>query len=307
VNLDVSVIIPSYNRAAMLREAIASVLAETHAAFELIIIDDGSTDDTLAMLDALGRDHSSVRFESTPHRGVAAARNHGVELARAPLIAFLDSDDLWHREKLARQLDFMRANPSRKIAQCQEIWLRGGRRVNPGQRHAKRGGDLFIESLRTCLVSASAVIMRAELFRALGGFDEAMLAAEDYDLWLRIMIDQEVALLDEFLLTRRGGRDDQLSASTPAIDRFRIFALMKLLASDRLMRERRLATTDIFVEKCKSYSGGLRRRGRTAAAEFYECAARLAASEWRDGPAPSAIAARDEMRSQLVRGCVGAA
>jgi glycosyltransferase involved in cell wall biosynthesis len=302
VNPEVSVIIPSCNRAAMLREAIDSVLAQTLDAFELIVIDDGSTDDTPALLDGICREHSKVRFESMPHRGVAAARNRGVELARAPLIAFLDSDDIWHREKLTRQLDFMRANPPLKISQCQEIWIRGGRRVNPGRRHLKRGGDQFVESLRTCLVSASAVIMRTEFFRALGGFDEVMLAAEDYDLWLRIMLDHEIGLLDEYLLTRCGGRADQLSASTPAIDRFRIFALMKLLASDRLSGERRTAVSDVFIEKCKIYSGGLRRRGRTADADFYERAARLAASEWRDGPTPSARSARDEMRS-LLAGC----
>jgi glycosyltransferase involved in cell wall biosynthesis len=307
VNPDVSVIIPAYNRAAMLREAIDSVLMQTHAAFELIVIDDGSTDGTPAMLDALGREHSNVRFGSIAHRGVAAARDRGVELARAPLIAFLDSDDLWHREKLVRQLVFMHANPALQISQCQEVWIRGERRVNPGRRHLKRGGDTFVESLRTCLVSASAVIMRAELLRALGGFDEVMLAAEDYDLWLRIMLDHEVGLLDECLLTRRGGRADQLSVSTLAIDRFRIFSLMKLLASDRLSGERRIAVADVFIEKCGIYSGGLRRRGRIPDADFYEHAARLAANAWRERPAPSAIAARDEMRSRLGGGCVGPA
>ena len=284
----------------MLREAIDSVLAQTHAAFELIVIDDGSTDNTPATLAALCREHPNLRFESTTHRGVAAARNRGVELARSPLIAFLDSDDLWHREKLARQLDVMLANPSLEISQCQELWIRSGRRVNPGRRHAKRGGDLFIESLRTCLVSASAVMVRTGLFRALDGFDEAMLAAEDYDLWLRIMLDQQIGLLDEYLLTRRGGRADQLSASTPAIDRFRILALIKLLATDRLRGGRRLATADAFVEKCKIYAGGLRRRGHIDAADWYEQSARLASAEWRERPVPSVAVVRDEMRSRLV-------
>jgi glycosyltransferase involved in cell wall biosynthesis len=306
MNPDVSVIIPAYDRAVMLREAIKSVLAQTRTTFELIVIDDGSTDNTPAMLEALCHGHSNFRFESIAHRGVAAARNRGAELTRAPFIAFLDSDDLWSGEKLARQLDFMRANPALKISQCQEIWIRGERHVNPGKRHLKRGGDLFVESLRTCLVSASAVIMRTELFRALGGFDEAMLAAEDYDLWLRIMLDHEVGLLDQYLLTRRGGRADQLSASTPAIDRFRIFALMKLLASDQLNNERRLAVVDVFIEKCGIYSGGLRRRGRIAEAKFFADVALLAAGEWRGQASSSAAAWRDEMRSRLARGWIGA-
>jgi glycosyltransferase involved in cell wall biosynthesis len=307
VSAEVSVIIPTYNRAAMLREAIESVLEQRNATFELIVIDDGSSDDTAAMLTALCRERSVVRFETIAHSGVAASRNRGVELACAPLVAFLDSDDLWHRDKLACQLGFMRANPSLQISQCQEIWIRNGRRVNPGQRHLKRDGDQFVESLRTCLVSSSAAIMQTELFRALDGFDDAMLAAEDYDLWLRIMLDHEVGLLDEHLLTRRGGRSDQLSAATPAIDRFRIFSLMKLLASNRLPGERRIAVADVFIEKCKIYSGGLRRRGRSADAEFYERTTQLAAREWFERPAPSAEAARDEMRSMLTVACTGTA
>ena len=128
----------------------------------------------------------------------------------------------------------MRANPDCAISQTDEIWIRNGRRVNPGLRHRKRAGDIFIDSLRTCLISMSAAMMRTDLFRSLGGFDEIMMAAEDYDLWLRILIDHEAGLLDEPLVTRRGGHPDQTSATTPAIDRFRILALTKLLADDRL-------------------------------------------------------------------------
>ena len=126
-------------------------------------------------------------------------------MARAPLIAFLDSDDLWAPDKLHRQLAFMREFPDCVISQTAEIWIRDGRRVNPGLRHLKRAGDIFLDSLRTCLISPSAVIMRTELFRALGGFDEDFAAAEDYDLWLRILVDHEVGLLDEPLVTRRAG------------------------------------------------------------------------------------------------------
>ena len=201
----------------------------------MIVIDDGSTDGTAEHLTRLDK---TIRIERIEHRGPAAARNRGVELARAPLIAFLDSDDLWAPTKLERQLAFMRANPGCAISQTNEIWIRNGRRVNPGVRHRKRAGDIFIDSLRTCLISMSATMMRTDLFRSLGGFDEIMAAAEDYDLWLRILIDHEAGLLDEPLVTRRGGHPDQTSATTPAIDRFRILALTKLLADDRLSPER---------------------------------------------------------------------
>ena len=264
---EVSVIIPTYNRCAMLLEAIDSVLAQSVTAFELIVIDDGSTDGTAEHLKRFGK---SIRIERIEHGGPAAARNRGVALAHAPLIAFLDSDDLWAPTKLERQLAFMCANPACVISQTDEIWIRNGRRVNPGARHRKRAGDIFIDSLRTCLISMSATMMRTDLFRSLGGFDEIMLAAEDYDLWLRILIDHEAGLLDEPLVTRRGGHPDQTSATTPAIDRFRILALTKLLADDRLSPMRRAAVVEVLAEKCHIYAGGLARRGRTDQARLYE-------------------------------------
>jgi hypothetical protein len=116
----------------------------------------------------------------------------------------------------------------------------------------------------------SATMMRTELFRSLTGFDESMLAAEDYDLWLRILVEHEAGLLDEPLVTRRAGHPDQTSATTPALDRFRILALTKLLADDRLSPARRTAVVEVLVEKCRIYAGGLTRRGRIDQARLYE-------------------------------------
>ena len=251
----------------MLLEAIDSVLAQSIREFELIVIDDGSTDGTAEHL--ARRLDKTIRIERIEHRGPAAARNRGVALAGAPLIAFLDSDDLWAPAKLERQLAFMRANPGCAIVQTNEIWIRNGRRVNPGLRHRKRAGDIFIDSLRTCLISMSATMMRTDLFRSLGGFDESMDAAEDYDLWLRTLIDHEAGLLGEPLVTRRGGRPDQTSATTPALDRFRILALTKLMEEDRLSPARRIAVGEVLAEKCRIYAGGLARRGRIDQARFY--------------------------------------
>ena len=296
---EVSVIIPTYNRRAMLLEAIDSVLAQSATAFELIVIDDGSTDGTAEHLTRLAR---TFRFERIDHRGPAAARNRGVAMARAPLIAFLDSDDLWAPTKLERQIAFMRDNPDCAISQTNEIWIRNGRRVNPGVRHRKRAGDIFIDSLRTCLISMSATMMRADLFRSLGGFDESMGAAEDYDLWLRILIDHDAGLLEESLVTRRGGHPDQTSATTPALDRFRILALTKLLADDRLSSERRTAVVEVLAEKCRIYSGGLMRRGRLDQAQFYE---RIAdqAQDWRAAEIGGAVKSMRSMLHEIPHEC----
>ncbi|MFZ0245938.1 glycosyltransferase family 2 protein [Candidatus Binatus sp.] len=294
---EVSVIIPAYNRCAMLLEAIASVLAQSAPAFELIVIDDGSTDGT-SENERLRRMSETIRIERIDHRGPAAARNRGVALARAPLIAFLDSDDLWSPTKLERQLAFMRDNPGCAISQTSEIWIRNGRRVNPAHRHRKRAGDIFIDSLRTCLIGMSSVMIRAELFRSSGGFDEHMTAAEDYDLWLRILIDHEAGLLDEPLVTRRGGHPDQTSATTPALDRFRVLALAKLLADNRLSPARRTSVVEVLAEKCRIYARGLRRRGRIDEARLYEWIADQARG-WDTRAAPEIGCAVESMRSML--------
>ena len=299
MNPEVSVIIPTYNRRAMVREAIESVLAQTVTFFELIVVDDGSSDGTGEDFARLGAEHAkTIRIERTANRGPAAARNRGVAMARAPLVAFLDSDDLWAPDKLARHLEFMRENPGCAISQTDEIWIRNGRRVNPGMRHRKRAGDYFVESLRTCLVSPSAVLMTKELFDSVGGFDEDMRAGEDYDLWLRIQVEHEIGLLDEPLVTRRGGHPDQLSATTPAIDRFRILALVKLLGCDSLSLDRRLATTEVLIEKCRIYAAGLSRRGRIDAAQRYEWVARQA-GQWVTRAIPEIGCAIRSMREML--------
>ena len=291
MNPEVSVIVPTYNRRAMVHEAIASVRAQRDANFELIVVDDGSADGTSDTLSSI----EGVCVEPIAHRGPAAARNHGGAVARAPLVAFLDSDDLWMPHKLHRQLAFMRAHPDCAISQTGEIWLRDGRRVNPGNRHLKRAGDIFIDSLRTCLISPSAVIMRTDLFRALGGFDEDFAAAEDYDLWLRVLIDHDVGLLDEPLMTRRAGHSDQLSSSIPALDRYRVLALMKLLANDHLSSERRAAVVEVLIQKCGILAQGARRRSRVSESLVYESVIENAA-RWNIAADKTLLAATGAMR-----------
>jgi glycosyltransferase involved in cell wall biosynthesis len=303
----VSVIIPTHDRRDLVSAAIASVLAQRDVEFELIVVDDGSRDGTWNVLESIAAENATncpratVRIVRTGNRGVAAARNTGAALAAAPILTFLDSDDLWGPHKLARQLDFMRANPRYAIAQTGELWLRHGVRVNPARRHRKRAGDIFIDSLRTCLISPSAVIMRTALFRELGGFDEDMLAAEDYDLWLRILLQHETGLLDEPHVTRRAAHPGQLSATVAAIDRFRILALLKLIARDHLTAARRAAVCEVLAGKCEIYAKGLLRRGRQDAAGAVLGLAASARGIWRETADDAAIASVTAMRDLLRR------
>lgn len=262
----VSVVIPTYNRRRRVCEAVDSVLSQTMTHFELIVVDDGSTDETAAALD---RYAGRIRLLCQENRGVSAARNRGAACARGKWIAFLDSDDLWRPEKLAVQTAFFGRRPEARICQTEEIWIRNGVRVNPGRRHRKPSGDIFLPSLALCLVSPSAVMLETSLFRETGGFDESLTAAEDYDLWLRIGARHPVFLIDDPLVIKHGGHPDQLS-KTPGIDRFRIRALEKLLQNENLPSRKRRATAETLRKKCGVYAGGCRKRGRTDEAERYE-------------------------------------
>ncbi len=262
----VSVIIPTYNRGWVLREAIDSVLAQDFRDFELIVVDDGSTDNTGQILDAYHQDLMVIRQSN---KGVSAARNRGIAAAGGGLIAFLDSDDLWLPRKLSSQIDFFNSNPGAMINQTEEIWIRNGVRVNPKTRHHKLSGMIFEPSLALCLVSPSAVIMKGTLFDEVGLFDEELPACEDYDLWLRISWRYPVHLIETPLIIKRGGHADQLSKA-PGLDKFRIQALKKVIESGQLEQDSYRAAVRTLQEKCTIFAGGCRKRGKDAEAKYYE-------------------------------------
>jgi GT2 family glycosyltransferase len=262
----VSVVIPTYNRWAMVGEAVESVLAQSCRSFELIVVDDGSTDRTRGELSRWG---AALQLISQPRKGVAAARNLGVSMAVGRYIAFLDSDDIWLSKKLEIQTAFMEENPGDEICQTEELWLRHGLRVNPKAKHRKTSGDIFRRSLELCLVSPSAVMMTKDLFVAAGGFDETFPVCEDYDLWLRIAVARPVPLVPAALVIKRGGHADQLSRSTWGMDRYRVAALQKLLQTG-LRGEKRQWVCAVLKRKASILCQGARRRGKETEAEAYE-------------------------------------
>lgn len=268
-NPEVSVIIPTYNRAWVLKEAIDSVLAQDFKDYELIVVDDGSTDNTGQVLDAYGQDLIVMRQSN---EGVSAARNRGIAAAAGRLLAFLDSDDLWLPRKLSSQVDFFKSNPDAVINQTEEIWIRNGVRVNPRIRHHKFSGMIFERSLALCLVSPSAVMMKRSLFDEVGLFDEDLPACEDYDLWLRISWRYPVHLIETPLIIKRGGHADQLSKAS-GLDKFRIQALKKIIESGQLDEDSCQAAVQTLKEKCAIFASGCRKRGKDAEAQFYEALA----------------------------------
>jgi glycosyltransferase involved in cell wall biosynthesis len=261
----VSIIIPTYNRGWIIKEAVDSVLTQDFNDFELIVVDDGSTDNTSEILNSYQQD---IKVIQQNNQGVSAARNRGLATASGRFIAFLDSDDLWLPQKLSRQVDFFNSNPDALICQTEEIWIRNNVRVNPKKRHKKPSGMIFEPSLALCLVSPSSVMIRPSLFEKIGGFDETLPACEDYDLWLRISCRHPIYLIDTPLIIKRGGHDDQLSAS-PSLDKFRIKSLKKIIESNLLSKAQHRAAQKILKEKCAVYASGCRKRGRVDEASYY--------------------------------------
>jgi glycosyltransferase involved in cell wall biosynthesis len=255
----ISVIIPTYNRATLVLEALESVLCQDMPGMEIIVVDDGSTDDTRQRLTPMT---SRIGYVYQERTGVSGARNTGIRLARGQWLAFLDSDDLWLPQKLTRQMQYLAAHPGLRICQTEEIWIRQGLRWNPRSYHRKPSGHCFGELLQRCLVSPSAVILHRSLFEEVGGFDEELPACEDYDLWLRIGCRHPIGLLPEPLVIKRGGHSDQLSATTPALDLYRIRALTNLLVRHPLSAAQRHQALAVLQRKCAIYAQGCARRGR---------------------------------------------
>ncbi|MBI2567693.1 MAG: glycosyltransferase family 2 protein [Candidatus Schekmanbacteria bacterium] len=264
--MDVSAVIPTHNRASLVVTAIESVLAQSRPPAELIVVDDGSTDETGRVLATF---EPRIRVIRQENRGVSAARNAGIAAARAPWIALLDSDDYWTADKLAAQIDHVARHPGTLILQSQDRWIRNDRAANPKGYHAKRGGWIYRDCLPRCIVSSSDVLIRRELLEREGGFDETLPACEDYDLYLRIASIAPIGLCEHVGTVKRGGHADQLSRRFWGMDRFRVRALIKMLGRP-LSDPDRAATVATLDQKLRILTMGARKRGNVAGAAEWE-------------------------------------
>jgi glycosyltransferase involved in cell wall biosynthesis len=269
---DISVVIPTFNRAHVLPRALNSVFAQTLLPLEILVVDDGSTDTTKALVHSRyeGKRFPSVRLLTCPEQGVSAARNQGIRESSGQWIALLDSDDAWAPKKLEQQRHALQRSPDHRICHTDEIWIRDGKRVNQMKKHAKRGGWIFKECLPLCCISPSSVMIHRSIFDEVGLFDEDLPVCEDYDLWLRVTCRYPVLLVDEKLTIKYGGHPDQLSHKLWGMDRFRLVAMEKALASGYLDEEMRKATETTLRSKLDIYLQGARRRGRMSEVRAYE-------------------------------------
>ena len=253
----VSVIIPTRNRASTILRAVESVLGQSHKELELIVVDDAGSDETRSILE--NRTNVRTLFLDS-HRGVSAARNRGVAVSDGEWLAFLDSDDKWLPCKLERQLD-LATRKRVSLVHSDEIWIRNGRRVNPGKKHCKTGGDIFERCLKLCLISPSTVVMRRELFEEMGGFDEDFPVCEDYDLWLKITSLYRVGFVPEALVVKYGGHGDQLSRQYKCMDYWRVLALERILKLRTFDPNRREKVVDEMCRKASILARGMEKHG----------------------------------------------
>ena len=265
----VKIIIPTYNRKSYLERAIDSVLDQNYCQFRIIVVDDGSNDGTADYVREL-REPKKLKYMKIPHSGFPGkVRNAGAREARGEYLAFLDSDDLWKPEKLARQVAFFKEHPDIRICHTREIWQRGQRIVSQaGQRH-RRSGNIFPDALKKCIIGPSTVMMRRELFEELGGFREYLEIAEDYELWLRITAKYPVGYIDEPLVIKRGGHSDQLSKKHGQIEIFRIKALLLNLEAGTFRGYQRDLAARELARKCRVYANGCEKRGKSEEARRY--------------------------------------
>ncbi len=270
----ISVIIPTFNRAPVLERAIQSVLKQEYRHFELIVVDDCSQDNTGCILKEYQNSLQAVRHPF--HCGVSAARNTGILRAKGSYIAFLDSDDEWLPSKLSRQVRYLQLHPHFKVLQTEEIWIRNGRRVNPGKKHAKPEGYIYLKSLPLCKITPSSVLIHYSVLQETGLFDVTFPACEDYELWLRITSRYPVGLVKTKELIKYGGHNDQLSRTTPCLDRWRILALLRAIADGNLNNRETYRTWKEICSKTQIYVQGCRKHGNIQDWHFFEGILQLA-------------------------------
>lgn len=247
----ISVVIPTYNRSEKVQRAIQSVISQTYKFWELVIVDDGSTDDTLISLDSLNTHDDHIQIHSRPHGGAAASRNFGIGKATGEWIGFLDSDDWWHPEKLQQQVLDIQNNPFTKIFHTEECWIRNGKPAFPQKKHRKQSGEIFEQAVQLCPISMSTVLVHRSLFNELGYFDSSYPVCEDYDFWLRSLWKYPVYLNSSLLVTQFAETSDQLSKKFVALDYYRVKSLVKIIKNEHISEQKKVVAVASATRRCE--------------------------------------------------------
>jgi glycosyltransferase involved in cell wall biosynthesis len=264
-----SIIIPTYNRADFLKIAINSVIEQSFQDFELIIVDDGSDDATKEVLNCYDT-YKNIRYIHQPHKGVSETRNKGIRSANGEFICFLDSDDRFRTDKLAVTYKYIKKYPKYKIFHTEEVWYRNGGLLPQKIYHKKPTGFVFENAVKLCCISISTAAINKKVFEKSGLFDISLHACEDYDFWLRVTSEFSVHLIPEYLTIKEGGHRGQQSKKYPAMDKFRIYALAKILNSGCLKPQNHITALEEFKNKCYIYIKGALKRNKHKEVDLYK-------------------------------------
>ena len=225
----------SKERIPLISGAVESILNNTVLPSEIIIVIDLSQEDYQNYLREIKKiplfDQPLIHFYRNEFsKGPAGARNYAILLAKYNWLAFLDSDDLWHKEKLYTQWNFMQKRPFLKASHTKELWLKNNQVVQTPKRLEPGTGKFLTEAFRHCLISMSSILIQKQVFFELNGFDEKLLAAEDYDFWLRYLVKYPIGLVPNIknqppTIKRSGGWFQ--TSMTKNIDVYRMYSLIK--------------------------------------------------------------------------------
>lgn len=248
--MKISVVIPTYNRALFLTRCIQSVLNQTVQADEIIVVDDGSTDDTKKILTQF-----PISYIYQNNKGVSSARNLGILNAKNDWIAFLDSDDCWDEKKLEFHVNAHQKNNELLASYTNEVWIRNDKRIEL-KTYQQKEHPTFLNSLHLCKIGASTFFCHKYIFDTIGLFDESLKACEDYDLWLRILEHYPIHFIDKKLTTKYAGHTNQLSFETQLMDTYRIQALEKHLQGihQKAVIEELILKITILLKGAKKYN-----------------------------------------------------
>lgn len=263
-----TIIIPTYNRRQFLKIAIDSVFNQTFKDWQLILVDDGSKDNTKELVDKYK--NPSLQYYYQPNQGPAAARNLGLSKATGDYICFLDSDDRFRKNKLEIAHQQIEKNPKYKIFHTEEIWYRNGQFLAQKKEQKKLAGFIFENSAKLCSISISTAIIKKDVFQKIGYFDQSLPACEDYDFWLRATSQYPIFLISDFLTIKEGGHKDQQSKKYSGMDKFRIYSLLKILQNKNINSQYQQIAYQQLRNKCLIYLDGAKKRKKTKEVKKYQ-------------------------------------
>jgi len=266
----ISVIIPAYNAEKTIKETIESVLNQTVTDFEVLVINDGSTDGTLDVIDGIKDER--LRVFSYPHAGVAPTRNRGLVHAVGEYISFLDADDLWTPDKLEAQLKALQENPQAAVAYSWTDWIDELRQFLRAGGYITENGRVYEKLLvRDFIESGSNPLIRAEAFQSVGNFDESLEFSEDWDMWLRLAACYEfVAVPSAQILYRISPNSASFNVWKMEAGSLRVLEKAWAQIPPSIQhRKREILGNRYKYLTCKAIEGNLERRRGLVAVRFF--------------------------------------